>query len=163
MLDEDLIRAIGEAHRAFRPIDPITMHWYDCSGSHPRTPGNPLERLAEIVIAMVKPPNLAGVEYWTHTLEAGNGLAVHVDRDEKLFTVANRLAHPDMSTVYYPKPMSYTGGELVVNFDNVIKPRFNQLVAFNGSLPHMVRQIESGMRYSIALNLWGVTPSTYLD
>lgn len=162
VLDEDLIRAIGEAHQAFRPPDPVTMFWYDCGGSHPRTPGNPLERLAEIVIATVKPANLAGVEYWTHTLDAGNGLAVHVDRDEKLFTVANRVAHPDIGTVYYPKPMSYTGGELVVNFDNVVKPRFNQLVAFNGSLPHMVRQVESGVRYSIALNLWATTPSTYI-
>ena len=51
----------------------------------------------------------------------------------------------------------------VVNFDNVIRPRFNQLVAFNGSLPHMVRQVESGVRYSIALNLWAVTPMTYSD
>lgn len=163
VLDVDLIRAIGEAHQAFRPIDPVTMFWYDCGGSQPRTPANPMERLAEIIIATVKPAKLAGVEYWTHTMEAGTGLAVHVDRDEKLFTVANRLAHPHIGTVYYPKPMSYTGGELVVNFDNVIKPRFNQLVAFNGSLPHMVRPVESGVRYSIALNLWGVTPSTYLE
>ena len=122
-----------------------------------------MERLAEIVIATVKPQKLAGVEYWTHTLEAGNGVAVHVDRDEKLFTVANRVAYPNIGTVYYPKPTPYTGGELVVNFENFVKPRFNQLVAFNGSLPHMVRQVESGVRYSIALNLWGDTPSTYLE
>ncbi len=163
VLDEDLIRAIGEAHPGFRPIDPVTMFWYDCGGPHPGTPANPMERLAEIIIATVKPAKLAGVEYWTHAMDVGSGLAIHIDRDEQLFTVANRLTHPDISTVYYPKPMSYAGGELVVNFDNVIKPRFNQLVAFNGSLPHMVRQVESGVRYSIALNLWATKPMTYSD
>ena len=153
--------AIARVHEDFRLIDRATFHWYARPLGKPGNPDNPLEELAELVIARVQPYRLAGVEYWTNSLATGESMHPHVDKDEKLYWSTKEFRHPYISTVYYPAQAPYEGGELVINNQNLIKPLPNQLIAFRGTLPHGVQRIKSGSRRSIALNLWDRTPGAY--
>lgn len=160
--DRALIDALKAVHDEFRLIDRSTFFWYDLTLSKRRGPANPIEELAEIVVRTVRPGKLAGVEYWSNSLAEGEGMPIHQDKDEKLYWTKRQLAHPDISTVYYPGHSAFAGGELIVNRENIIRPRPNQLAAFRGTLPHAVNKVASGTRHSIALNLWSRTPTTYL-
>jgi hypothetical protein len=160
--DADLAAALDRVHRDFHLIDQSTFFWYDMTSPARRSPANPIEELAELVVRTVRPQKLAGVEYWSNTLGEGENMPIHQDKDEKLFWTKKQLAHPAISTVYYPGVTDFAGGELTVNRENILRPRANQLVAFRGSLPHGVNKVASGERRSIALNLWSRTPTTYL-
>ena len=140
----------------------LSVAWLATRSSARRSPANPIEELAELVVQTVRPQKLAGVEYWSNTLAEGENMPIHQDKDEKLFWTKKQLAHPAISTVYYPGVTDFAGGELTVNRENILRPRANQLVAFRGSLPHGVNKVASGERRSIALNLWSRTPTTYL-
>ena len=160
--DTALAAALERVHRDFHLIDRSTFFWYDMPTPGQSSPANPIEELAELVVRTVRPLKLAGVEYWSNTLSQGENMPIHQDKDEKLFWTKKQLAHPAISTVYYPGVTDFAGGELIVNRENIIRPRANQLVAFRGSLPHGVNKVASGERRSIALNLWSRTPTTYL-
>ena len=114
-----------------------------------------------MVIDRVQPERLAGVEYWTNTMATGATMHLHVDKDEKLYWARKETVHPYISTVYYPRHSPFEGGELVINGENLVRPRGNQLAAFRGTFPHGVQKVKSGVRRSIALNLWDRTPSAY--
>jgi len=158
--DQTLLQQIIALHEDFRLIDRSTFYWYARSLNGPAKPQNPLEELAEIVIATVQPEALAGVEYWTNTLETGESMHMHQDKDEKLYWSRKEFAHPLYSTVFYPGQVPFEGGEIAVAA-NRVQPGPNQLIAFRGSLPHGVGKVRSGARHSIALNLWDRTPSAY--
>ncbi len=171
--DQDLIADLARVHEDFRLIDKTRFFWYPRafeldSETAPvppagRAPQNPIERLAEVVIATVRPPSLAGVEYWTNSLPSGAAMPMHQDKDEKLYWTSQQLSHPLISTVYYPIEPTFTGGQLVVNGEHLLYPHGNQLAAFKGTFPHGVQSVKSGTRHSIALNLWASTPVTYQD
>ncbi len=159
--DEGLKGRLQEVFQEFRLIDKSTFHWYPRELGAAGEPRNPLEELAEIVIARVRPGKLAGVEYWTNSLEVGELMHLHHDKDERLFWERRELRHPLISTVYYPDSKAFAGGELIVDSKHLINPGPNQLAAFRGSLTHGVQRIKRGTRQSIALNLWDVTPRAY--
>ena len=159
--DEGLKARLQEVFQDFRLIDKSTFYWYPRELAARGEPRNPLEELAEIVIARVQPPRLAGVEYWTNSLEVGELMHLHHDKDERLFWERRELRHPLISTVYYPDSKAFAGGELIVDSKHLINPGPNQLAAFRGDLTHGVQRIKRGTRQSIALNLWDVTPRAY--
>ncbi len=147
----------------FRLIDRSTFYWYPRPLSGGAVPSNPIEELAELVIAKVQPHRLAGVEYWTNSLATGEHMHLHHDKDERLFWQTRELRHPLISTVYYPDRIAFTGGELVIDAKHLVSTGPNQLAAFRGSLTHGVQKVKSGTRQSIALNLWAETPMAYGD
>lgn len=159
--DRRLLEDLKAVHDDFRLIDRSTFYWYPRTSDEPGRPGNPIEALAELVVATVCPPGLAGVEYWTNSLGVGEIMHPHVDKDEKLYWTSKEFRHPDISTVYYPGQLPFTGGELVIDRRHLVSPGPNQLAAFRGTLEHGVQKVKSGTRHSIALNLWSRTPSAY--
>lgn len=159
--DPALLAAVREAQAAYRLIDRSTFFWYARPLAGPDAPTNPLEDLAERVIDRVRPARLAGVEYWSNSLETGARMHPHVDKDERLFWSTKEVRHPLISTVFYPGPTAFAGGELVIDNRHLVSPGANQLVAFRGTLTHAVQAVKSGTRVSIALNLWAETPTAY--
>jgi len=145
----------------FRLIDRSTFYWYPRVLEGAAAPGNPIEELAELVIAKVQPGRLAGVEYWTNSLDTGEHMHLHHDKDERLFWQTRELRHPLIGTVYYPDRIAFTGGELVIDGKHLVSTGPNQLAAFRGNLTHGVQKVKSGIRQSIALNLWAETPMAY--
>ena len=154
----DLAARLREVHEDFRLIDRETFFWYPRPLEGPGCPRNPIEELAEIVIETVRPPRLAGAEYWTNSLPAGQHMHLHQDTDERLFWQSKELRHPLIGTVYYPAGLPFAGGELVVDKLHLVSPALNSLVAFHGDAYHGVQKVKSGVRRSIAINLWDVTP-----
>ena len=159
--NNDLMDKLKVAHEDFRLIDRSTFFWYPRVTDTAGSPSNPIEALAELVVERVKPAKLAGVEYWTNSLGEGEIMHPHKDKDERLYWSKKELRHPDISTVFYPGFIPFTGGELVVDRRHLVNPGPNQLAAFRGDLEHGVQKVKSGTRHSIALNLWSVTPSAY--
>ena len=159
--DQELKDRLQAVFDAFRLIDRSTFYWYPRPLSGGGVPGNPLEELAELVIATVRPDRLAGVEYWTNSLGVGEHMHLHHDKDERRFWQTRELRHPLISTVYYPDRKAFTGGELVIDGKHLVSTGPNQLAAFRGSLTHGVQKVKSGTRQSIALNLWAETPMAY--
>ncbi|MDX1401789.1 MAG: 2OG-Fe(II) oxygenase [Kiloniellales bacterium] len=161
--DVDFAARLQEVHEDFRLLDRETFYWYPRELGPPGSPRNPLEELAELVIETVKPERLAGVEYWTNTLSSGQHMHYHQDKDEKRYWRTKEIVHPYIGTVYYPAGMPFTGGELVIDKRHLVSPGPNGLVAFHGDAFHGVQKVKSGVRRSIALNLWDVTPVAYLE
>lgn len=159
--DASLLAAIRGVQEEFRLIDSSTSFWYPRPLAGSASPDNPLEVLAERVIARVGPERLEGVEYWTNTVAAGARMQPHQDKDERLYQTTKELRHPLISTVFYPGQAAFEGGELVIAGRHLISPGANQLVAFRGTLQHAVQAVKSGARHSIALNLWAETPLAY--
>ncbi|MDX1488974.1 MAG: PAS-domain containing protein, partial [Acidiferrobacterales bacterium] len=157
----NLAARLQSVHENFRQRDRETFFWYSRNGDGPGNPRNPIEELAELVIATVKPETLAGVEYWTNSLPSGQQMHYHQDKDEKLYWQTKEMVHPLIGTVYYPAGLPFTGGELVIDKRHLIAPRPNSLIAFHGDAFHGVQRVKSGIRQSIALNLWDVTPVSY--
>lgn len=159
--DINLAARLQAVHEDFRLINRETFFWYPRTLESPGNPQNPIEELAELVIATVNPPRLAGVEYWSNTLTVGQQMHYHQDKDERLFWRTKEIIHPMIGTVYYPAGLPFTGGELVIDKRHLVAPGPNGLVAFHGNAFHGVQMVKSGVRQSLALNLWDVTPEAY--
>jgi hypothetical protein len=161
LADGALAGRLQQVHEDFRLIDRETFFWYPRPLEGPAAPRNPIEELAEIVIETVRPPRLAGAEYWTNSLPTGEHMHLHQDKDERLYWRSKELRHPLIGTVYYPADLPFTGGELVVDKVHLVSPAPNSLIAFHGDAFHGVQKVKSGVRRSIAINLWAVTPEAY--
>ena len=74
--DAALAESLDRIHRDFHLINRSTFFWYDMTMPGQRSPANPIEELAELVVRTVRPQKLAGVEYWSNTLGEGVGVAV---------------------------------------------------------------------------------------
>ncbi len=159
--DAGLVADLARVHDDFRLIDRSTFYWYDLSQPDKSAPQNPIEELAQLVVRAVAPPTLAGCEYWTNTLAAGERMHRHQDKDEKRFWRTRQVVHPHIGTVFYPRHVDHAGGDLVVNGETAVPTAHNRLVAFRGDLAHEVRNVESGSRHSIAINLWTHMPDAY--
>ncbi|HMB77077.1 MAG TPA: 2OG-Fe(II) oxygenase [Kiloniellaceae bacterium] len=159
--DPGLMEALKAVQDDYGLIDSSTSHWYPRQAGAPGQPRNPIERLAEIVVATVCPEGLVGVEYWTNSLGSGEIMYPHKDKDEKLYLSRKEFRHPAVSTVFYPGHLPFAGGQLVIDRRHMLSPAPNQLAAFRGDLEHGVQKVTDGTRHSIALNLWDVTPIAY--
>ena len=109
--DAELIASLAAVHEDFRLIDRSTFYWYDLSHPERSEPQNPIEELAQVVMRTVAPPKLAGCEYWTNTLDAGERMHRHQDKDEKLFWRTRQVVHPHIGTVFYPRHSEHAGGD----------------------------------------------------
>jgi hypothetical protein len=159
--DDGLATRLQGVQEDFRLVDRETFFWYPRTLERPGNPQNPIEELAEIVIGIVAPHALAGAEYWTNSLPVGQGMHLHQDKDERLYWRTKELRHPLFGTVYYPAGLPFTGGELVVDKKHLVSPEPDCLIAFHGDAFHGVQKVKSGIRCSIAVNLWATTPVAY--
>mmetsp|Transcript_1672 Transcript_1672/g.2673 ORF Transcript_1672/g.2673 Transcript_1672/m.2673 type:complete len:241 (+) Transcript_1672:119-841(+) len=112
----------------------------------------------------------SGFEYWCNILEKDTPLAWHVDRDEQLHNNEDLLRYPTMGAVFYGYPHTFEGGYLeTLNADvhkvdphelpeNSPVPRvaakYNRLVILNVTKWHRVSPVQSGQRYTLAVNVW---------
>tara|TARA_Y100001951_G_C11284859_1_gene267957 strand:+ start:1362 stop:1961 length:600 start_codon:yes stop_codon:yes gene_type:complete len=119
---------------------------------------------------------IAGFEFWTgifskdqiitndSPVNKGYALNHHFDKDEGHFQKTGVMNRPKVGTIYYP-PMGKQcdGGYLKIyktkDMDvtapyELIEPKANRLVIFDAGQLHAVMGISSGIRHSVAINLW---------
>jgi Rps23 Pro-64 3,4-dihydroxylase Tpa1-like proline 4-hydroxylase len=105
-----------------------------------------------------------GYEYWLNTTIIGEGMPVHFDKDEVQFLNTQELRTPMLGMIYYAHTEIPEGGELIIhayeNKHEKILPVPNRLVVFNSSQRHEVTRVLSGLRRSVAINIWDRPPLT---
>ncbi|NVJ05051.1 2OG-Fe(II) oxygenase [Myxococcus sp. AM001] len=159
-----------------------TTFWYDFG---------PAANVVEDIILTLRPRiagsrRVAGVEWWLSRMYPTDvRVDFHQDRDEKLALRTGELVHPRISSVLFLNRVR--GGALVVtreppdaanpslapaNLDtaDLVTPRPNRLVTFDGTLTHGVldadNQIPDGklpgtsrQRRTLVMNWWGHRPT----
>tara|TARA_R110000822_G_scaffold2772_14_gene12888 strand:- start:1155 stop:1706 length:552 start_codon:yes stop_codon:yes gene_type:complete len=145
--------------------------WYD--GWWNQKPNTLKKKLIEQIWGENSPydnVNIEGFEYWTGQLGEGlpyKELPVHIDKDEEAFAKdPNKIIAPTIGTVFYPVPMTISGGDLKIFPDgktkkpDVVRAKFNRLIIFPaGEHHHQVTSVYKGVRSAIAINLWEKKPS----
>jgi Rps23 Pro-64 3,4-dihydroxylase Tpa1-like proline 4-hydroxylase len=105
-----------------------------------------------------------GYEYWLNTTIIGEGMPVHFDKDEIHMLNTQELRTPMLGMIYYAHTEIPEGGELIIhayeNKHEKILPVPNRLVVFNSSQRHEVTRVLSGLRQSVAINIWDTAPNT---
>lgn len=105
-----------------------------------------------------------GYEYWLNTTIVGEGMPVHFDKDEIHMLNTQELRTPMLGMIYYAHTEIPEGGELIIhayeNKHEKILPVPNRLVVFNSSQRHEVTRVLSGLRRSVAINIWDRPPLT---
>ena len=128
---------------------------------------------------------VAGVEWWLSRMKTTRvGVDFHQDRDEKLVLRGGELRHPRFSSVLFlnrvrggalavtaqlPNPRNPCSAPLPLDAD-LVAPRPNRLVWFDGRLTHGVldaeNRISSGpakrqgeMRLAVVMNWWNSRPT----
>ena len=105
-----------------------------------------------------------GYEYWLNTTIIGEGMPVHFDKDEIHMLNTQELRTPMLGMIYYAHTEIPEGGELIIhayeNKHEKILPVPNRLVVFNSSQRHEVTRVLSGLRRSVAINIWDRPPLT---
>lgn len=143
---------------AWKACDAMDPRWWD---GHSQ-PQNMWEELSKrIWISRPEYEVSDGFEYWCNILNDNKMLPWHIDKDED----ASDLITPLMGAVYYGynHDGKFVGGKLWTvdsqwnddprKADIVpIDPNYNRLVIFNASLWHRVSDVESGERYTFAVN-----------
>ena len=94
-----------------------------------------------------------GYEIWQHDHTDGR-LPWHLDKDEMLFALENRMRHPVCGIVYYLLiDENLKGGQLVFDNGSTVSPKKNRVVVFDSTLQHSVEEY-TGRRYSVNINPW---------
>ena len=105
-----------------------------------------------------------GYEYWLNNLITGEGMNYHFDKDEVLKNNTGKLRSPMLGAIYYAHTEIPQGGELIIHSykdkHESILPVPNRLVVFNSFLPHEIREVLSGHRRSVAINIWDTATLT---
>ncbi len=159
-----------------------TTFWYDFG---------PPSNVVEEVILTLRPDvagrrRIAGVEWWLSRMYPTDvRVDFHQDRDEKLALRTGELVHPRISSVLFLNRVR--GGALVVTRElpdaenpslapsrmdtaDLVAPRANRLVRFEGTLTHGVLDAEnripdgklpgrSRQRRTLVMNWWGHRPT----
>lgn len=127
---------------------------------------SPWERLANIVHERVFRPKSAKalygdrvrLEYWCNIINTGEDLGWHQDKDEALYESTGRIVCPVAGAVYYGFPHTVAGGMLSIRHDiidtELLRPKYNRLVAFDVSKQHKVAAVVAGTRFGFQVNLW---------
>ncbi|MBZ4417231.1 2OG-Fe(II) oxygenase [Myxococcus sp. RHSTA-1-4] len=159
-----------------------TTFWYDF--------GPPANVVEEVILALrpgvVGKRRIAGVEWWLSRMDPTDvRVDFHQDRDEKLALRTGKLVHPRISSVLFLNRVR--GGALVVTREmpdpenpslapsrldtaDLVAPRPNRLVLFDGTLTHGVLDAENRIpdgrlpgrarqRRTLAMNWWGHRPT----
>ncbi len=157
-----------------------TTFWFDL--------GRPSSIIEEAVVALrslLPRQPMAGVEWWLSRMRTSRiRVDFHQDRDEKLALRNGKLRHPLFSSVLFLNRVR--GGALAVTAQppdhgnpccvplpleaDLISPRANRLVWFQGSLTHGVLDAENRvpgrrpagageLRLSVVMNWWRRRPS----
>ena len=159
-----------------------TTFWYDF--------GPPANVVEEVILSLrpgvVRRRRVAGVEWWLSRMDPTDvRVDFHQDRDEKLALRTGELVHPRISSVLFLNRVR--GGALVVTKEkpdpdnpslaparldtaDLVAPRPNRLVVFDGTLTHGVldaeNQIPDGklpgrarQRRTLVMNWWGHRPT----
>jgi hypothetical protein len=159
-----------------------TTFWYDFG---------PPTNVVEDVILALRPGiagrrRIAGVEWWLSRMDPTDvRVDFHQDRDEKLALRTGQLVHPRISSVLFLNRVR--GGALVVTREkpdpenpslapsrldtaDLVAPRPNRLVVFDGTLTHGVLDAENRIpdgrlpgrarqRRTLVMNWWGHRPT----
>jgi hypothetical protein len=156
-----------------------TTFWYEFG-----LPTSVVEEVICYVRPLVEERGAAGVEWWLSRMRT-NRVAVdfHQDRDERLALQGGEARHPGTSSILFlnrvhggalavtrqrPNPRNPSGVPLPLDAD-LVSPRSNRLVWFDGRLTHGVlngnnevpngRPREAGeLRLSVVMNWWTVRP-----
>nr|WP_217917352.1 hypothetical protein [Myxococcus sp. AM009] len=182
MLFRRLLRRLGAVGTERLRQTYQTTFWYDFG---------PAANVVEDIILTLRPRiaasrRVAGVEWWLSRMYPTDvRVDFHQDRDEKLALRTGELVHPRISSVLFLNRVR--GGALVVtreppdaanpslapaNLDtaDLVTPRPNRLVTFDGTLTHGVldadNQIPDGklpgtsrQRRTLVMNWWGHRPT----
>jgi hypothetical protein len=171
------VRALG-GERLLRTYE--TTFWFDF--------GRPSSLVEEAVLSIASSlpcRSLVGVEWWLSRMKTNRvRVDFHQDRDEKQSLRGGPLRHPQFSSVLFLNRVK--GGALAVttqppNTENpccvplpldadLVAPRPNRLVWFDGSLTHGVldadNRIPGGrartpgeLRLSVVMNWWSIRPT----
>lgn len=177
-----LLRRLGVLGRERLKDTYQTTFWYDFG---------PPANVVEDVISGLKPlvvgrRRIAGVEWWLSRMYPTDvRVDFHQDRDEKLALRTGKLVHPRISSVLFLNRVR--GGALVVTREkpddgnpslapsrmdtaDLVTPRPNRLVLFDGTLTHGVLDAEnqipdgklpgrSRLRRTLVMNWWGHRPT----
>ena len=146
-----------------------TYNWWD--GWWKCKPRNIMETLIEMIWKSLNIENkIAGFEYWSNSQTENQSLNWHLDKDEKLSLLKNKIISPSIGHIFYSKIENLDGGFLEIssnrkiddqsNFER-IKPVENRLVIFNPSIPHRVTKIHKGKRRAFLANAWSNKPLTF--
>lgn len=119
--------------------------------------------------------DFAGYEIWCNILTPEGPLDWHVDKDQIAHKESGdqNLSYPLYGSVFYGYPHEFDGGFLeVVKYDpshgddisldedemERIDAEYNRLILFNASKFHRVAPIHSGVRITLAVNVWKDKP-----
>jgi hypothetical protein len=170
------VRALGR-ERLLRTYE--TTFWFDF--------GRPSSLVEEAVLALAsvfRSPSLVGVEWWLSRMKTNRvRVDFHQDRDEKRSQRGGAVRHPRFSSVLFlnrvrggalavtaqaPNPENRCCVPLPLDAD-LIAPRPNRLVWFNGRLTHGVLDADNRIpgvrartpgevRLSVVMNWWTTRP-----
>ena len=138
-----------------------SYYWHDCQS----VPETPLQKLCLLVWGSWLGDKLLdyeGIEYWVVYYKQEGSVCVHID---DCVYLNDKDYRPVYGSVYYPVPITCTGGEYIymengLDSDHVdmVVPRENRLLySEQGTVYHAVTDWE-GDRVSIAMNLWRKKP-----
>lgn len=101
---------------------------------------------------------ISGYEYWTNTLSQVQPLDWHYDKDEALWELTGEIVTPVYGSVLYGEG-EVTGGYLEVQHDDGeverIQHKPNRAIFFDaGKDLHRVSPVKSGLRRTLACNIW---------
>jgi hypothetical protein len=170
------VRALGR-ERLQRTYE--TTFWFDF-----RRPSSLVEEAVLSMAASLPGGSLLGVEWWLSRMRTDRvRVDFHQDRDEKRALREGALCHPQFSSVLFLNRVN--GGALVVTAQapqpanrcsvplpldaDLIAPRPNRLVWFDGTLTHGVLdadnqvpgrrcRIPGELRLSVVMNWWKIRP-----
>ncbi|MCP3097575.1 hypothetical protein LZ198_01655 [Myxococcus sp. K15C18031901] len=177
-----LMRRLGRVGRERLRDTYQTTFWYDFG---------PPANVVEEIITTLRPGiagrrRVAGVEWWLSRMYTTDvRVDFHQDRDEKLARRTGELVHPRIGSVLFLNRVR--GGALVVTRElpeegnpslapsrmdtaDVVAPRPNRLVVFDGALTHGVLDAEnripdgklpgrSRLRRTLVMNWWAHRPT----
>ena len=160
--------------------NPLWLEIKSLDQENKTTMGKIAKRIYETIEAncIVEISNKSGLEIWIN-INKKHGL--HYDCDESLRKLTGLIKHPFISSVYYLE-VPEEGGELVLyknatkkalqdvyggikkskelGTPEIIRPRKNNLVVFESTIPHYVEGwIKGKTRISVAANLWLKKPT----
>ena len=124
-------------------------------------PGNVWETLAADIWKEHLSSAPLGYEYWGNTIEPGQVLDWHKDKDEVAYNAdPSKTTCPTIGAIYYPFDDAFEGGFLEValedDFDRIerFEAKPNRLIIFNPSSYHRVSKVYSGRRKAFVVNVW---------
>lgn len=112
----------------------------------------------------ILPDYCAGIEYWSGIIHMNGNtdLPWHYDKDEHLHHTTGTIKTPYIGSVYYAHSEIPDGGFLEIDRGGDIEriqPVPNRLIIFDSGTVHRVVPITSGLRRTLATNLWVEKPS----